>query len=114
VADFSALLKKGKETARAPRVISLPPSAWAETREDRPREPVRIGIRLISEQDTQVARSEAAKVAVDLMPTGSEDDRIEAYNCALMRFAAQYGTCSPTNTDQPYFRAGRARDSRAA
>jgi hypothetical protein len=109
MADFSALLKtgKGKDGARLPpRVIALPPSAWADHRDDKPREPVRIGIRLISEEDTQIARSEAAKVAVEIVPVGDEDDRIAAYNDALMRFAAERGTCSPTNAEDPYFVMG--------
>ncbi len=106
MADFSKLLKPGKAAARLPRVISLPPSAWADSREDKPREPVRIGIRLISDEDTQIARSTAAKIAVELVPVGGEDDRIAAYNDALMRVATEHGTCSPTNAEDPYFVMG--------
>lgn len=104
--DFSALIKKGKEGKRVPRVLSLPPSAWADSRSDKPREPVTIGIRLLSEEDVQVARSSAAKIAVELVPVGTEDDRIAAYNDALMRFAAERGTCSPTDAEMPHFPMG--------
>jgi hypothetical protein len=104
--DFSALLKQTKAAARAPRVISLGLGAWSDARADKPREPVSIGIRLLSEQDTQVVRSEAAKMAVELTPTGTEDERVEAFNSALMCFAAEHGTCSPTDAEQPYFPMG--------
>ena len=109
MADFSKLLRSnaGKAGPRLPpRVLTLGPSDWADSREDKPLEPVKIGIRLISEQDTQAARSEAAKVAVELMPVGTEDDRIDAYNGALMRFAAEHGTCNPLNVEEPHFVMG--------
>lgn len=106
MADFSKLIKQGKADARVPKVIALPPSAWADSREDKPREPVKIGIRLISDEDTQIARSAAAKIAVEFVATGSEDDRIAAYNDALMRVAAEHGTCSPTNAEEPFFMMG--------
>jgi hypothetical protein len=109
MADFSSLLQKGGGThaIRPPaRVVTLPLSAWADSRSDKPRTPVTIGIRLISEQDTSAARAAAAKVAVELVPVGTEDDRIEAYNCALMRFAAEHGTCSATNVEDPHFVMG--------
>lgn len=107
MADFSKLLKTGKGEARKPaRVIELPPSAWADHREDKPREPVRIGIRLISEEDTQIARSEAARLAVEFVSEGGEDDRIAAFNDALMRVCAANGTCSPLDVEQPFFMSG--------
>jgi hypothetical protein len=109
VADFAKLLQKGK-TASGPRpppkVITLLPSDWADQREDKPLEPRQIGIKLISEQDTDIARAEAAKIAAELITVGSEDDRTVAYNCALMRFAAQAGVCSPTDVDEPLFMLG--------
>lgn len=105
--DFASLIKKGKsEGKRVPRLLSLPPGAWADSRSDKPREPVTIGIRLLSEEDVQVARSSAAKIAVELVPVGTEDDRIAAYNDALMRFAAERGTCSPTDAETPHFAMG--------
>jgi hypothetical protein len=109
MADISKLLKSsgGKKGLRpAPRVLLLVASDWADSREDKPLEPVKIGIRLISEQDTQIARSEAAKVAVELMPVGTEDDRIDAYNGALIRFGAEHGTCNPLNVEEPHFAMG--------
>jgi hypothetical protein len=113
MADFSKLLRSGgKADVRPPaRVVTLPSSAWADSRTDKPLEPVKIGIRLISEQDTQAARSEAAKVAVELAPVTpgadiTEDEQTAAYNGALMRFAAEYGTCDPKNAELPYFSLG--------
>ena len=104
--DFSALLKSTKAAARVPRVISLGLGAWSDARSDKPREPVSIGIRLLSEQDTQVIRAAAAKLAVELTPNGTEDERIEAYNSSLMCLAAEHGTCSPTDAEQPLFPMG--------
>ncbi len=98
--DFSALLKSSKAATRVPHVISLGLGAWADSRIDKPREPVSIGIRLLSEQDTQIIRAAAAKTAVELTPNGTEDERVEAYNSALMCLAAEYGTCSPTDAEQ--------------
>lgn len=110
MADFEKLLRQSnasKGPRLPPKVITLKPSDWADQRTDKPIEPILIGIKLISEQDTDIARSEAAKVAVELIPAGgSEDDRTVAYNCALMRFAAQAGVCSPTDIDAPFFMLG--------
>lgn len=104
--DFSSIQKKTKLTPRLPRVITLPPSAWADHRSDKPREPVPIGIRLISEEDVQIARSTAAKIATELVPVGGEDDRIAAYNDALCRVAAARGTCAPHDAEQSFFAMG--------
>jgi len=107
--DFSELLKKSKAPSGPrlpPKVITLVPDDWADQRTDKPREPVKIGIKLISEQDTDVARAEAAKIAAELVTVGDEDDRTVAYNCALMRYAAQAGTCSPADVDDPFFMVG--------
>ena len=104
MADFAGMLKKG---ARAPsRIVSLPPNAWADSRSDKPREPVEIGIRLMSEEDVQVARSQAAKTALELVPVGTEEDRVSAFNDALMRNAAERATCSPKNAESPFFVMG--------
>lgn len=104
--DFAALLKKTESGPRIPKVISLPTSAWADSRSDKPRSPVEIGIRLLSEEDVQIARAEAAKLAVQIVAVGTDDDRIVAYNDALMRFAAERGTCSPTDAEMPHFVMG--------
>lgn len=105
--DFSSLLKRsGSDGARLPKVISLPISAWVDSRSDRPTSPVDIGIRLLSEEDTQIARSSAAKIAIELVPVGGEEDRIAAFNDALMRFAAERGTCSPKNVEDGFFPLG--------
>jgi hypothetical protein len=110
MADFAKLLRQsgaansGKRLP--PKFLTLVPSDWADQRDDKPLEPVKVGIRLIAEQDTDIARAEAAKIAAELVTVGGEDDRIEAYNCALMRYAAQAGVCSPTDVDAPYFMLG--------
>lgn len=109
MADFTKLLQKSKAASGPrppPKAITLVPSDWADQREDKPLEPRQVGIKLISEQDTDIARAEAAKIAAELVTVGSDDDRTVAYNCALMRYAAQAGTCSPTNIDDPYFMLG--------
>lgn len=107
--DFAELLKQGNAARgprKPPRVFELPLGAWSDERSDKPLAPVAVGIRLLSEEDVQYARSEAAKVAVELIAVGDEDDRIAAFNDALTRFAAERGMCSPESVEDPFFALG--------
>lgn len=107
--DFAELMKQsgaGKGPRKPPRVFELPLSAWSDERTDKPLAPVAVGIRLISEEDAQYARSEAAKAAVEFIPAGDDDDRIAAFNDALARFAAERGMCNPENVEEPFFALG--------
>lgn len=93
------------------RTVTLGPAAFADAWSDKPRGPVTIGLRFLSEQDIQAARAEAAKQAVgwylDKNDSGciDEDARADAFEDALLRWAVARGTCSPVDVRQPYFEA---------
>jgi len=85
----------------------LPPSAFADTWKGRPREPVRIGIRLVGHDIVDVAEQTAAEDVAHLSPgkDGSDERRIwiDAYNTAFMRGVLAQALCSPDDVDRPYF-----------
>lgn len=83
------------------RVETLPPSAWAETWADRPREPVKVGLRLVSDKTLENAVHFAEKHA-DARAT-HDDVWVEQYNAALRRHALGQILCSPTDASRPYF-----------
>lgn len=88
---------------RPDHVVTLPPSAFAETYADRPREPFPVGIRRISEGELGEARAEGQKKADRKHPSLAAGDPIwnDAYNQALMHHAIAAGTCMPDDVDQP-------------
>ncbi len=73
------------------RHVVLTVDSFADDWQDKPLGEIAIGLRKISDSDTQTARAEAAKFAI-----GMHDDRegqIEAFNDALMRWLIVRGTC---------------------
>jgi hypothetical protein len=84
-------------------VISLPPSAFADTWKDKPAQLTRIGLKRIAEADQRAARVEAAKKADALHPAGTHDDPIwvEAYNQALMHACLSFALTQPEDATQP-------------
>jgi hypothetical protein len=82
----------------------LPRSAFADVWSGKPAGDVAIGLRVLSEADVQTARAEAAKLAVELHPEDG-DDRIDAFNDALVRWAVARGTTDPNDVRRPYFEA---------
>lgn len=91
---------------RAPaRVLSVPPWVWAQTWADRPVEPVAMGLRTLSAQDLDDARSGAASKASKAHPSATTSNPvwIEAYNSALMLSALGRALCSPDCADVPYW-----------
>ncbi len=105
---LNELLKQRPGTPlRPPRVVTIPPSAWASHRADRPAEPVQVGLRLISEEDTQYARGEAARIAAEYIQNAeNEEERVAAFNDALIRVALGRALCQPHDVTQPYFLMG--------
>jgi hypothetical protein len=100
---FADLQKTSK--ARKPTTTAiLSPSAFSDDRADKPTQPVRVGVRLLSEQETQQAKGEAARVAWEFHE-GHEDteEQVNAYNDALMRVAVSYGITTDSRIDIPYF-----------
>jgi hypothetical protein len=99
---FSRVLERS--TAKPARVITLQPNAFADTWSERPSGPVQIGLRLIPESELHTARAEAAKVAWQLHPeSADEDNRIDAFNDALMCWQVAVATCSPTDSRLPFW-----------
>lgn len=84
-----------------PRIIEIPVNAWADDWADKPNEPLKAGLRLLSESDIHVARANAAEKA-----TAAHKDsagRIEAFNDLLMAWAVACALTDPNDTLRPYF-----------
>lgn len=105
MAVFSAIKER-----KAPRVIDLTPDMFQDEWPDKPREPVKAGLRLISEQDIDTAKAQAAARAIEFhgRPEVDEspltfDERIAAYNDALMTWAIATSLCFVDDCTRPYF-----------
>jgi len=97
----------GDEGARRPpRVITLPPSAFATEWRERPTEPVELGLRYLPDGETETARTEAAKHAMRLHPDDLELAN-DCFNDALLRWIVSRCTCSAEDAREPYFRAAQ-------
>jgi hypothetical protein len=106
VTTFSDLLKKSGGARKPPRVVKLGIEAFAQTIDERIEGAI-IGIRLISEEDVQQARAEAAQIAESLHPGPTiTDDKVAAFNDALMRLAVARSACAPDDITQPFFAMG--------
>ena len=102
---MSAFRDIRKATAPVPTsVVVLQPGHFADTWPQKPVEPVPVGLRLVSERDLQVARSEAAKRAwADFPePDQDEDDRTDAFNDALAAWVVACGTTQPDDATKPW------------
>lgn len=102
---FSQVVRREAEAPRpAARIATLPTNAFADTWSGKPKSPVKVGVRLLSDKDVEVARAEAARKAFALHPRGQDDPNfVDAFNDALMRTAVAFGTCRPENVALPYF-----------
>lgn len=96
-----ATAKLGSKVA-APRTITLPPSVFASEWEKRPKLPVEVGIRTLSDGDEQTAIAEATKYAIQAFPDGGEGF-VDSYNDALIRWIVARGICSPLDVNTPSF-----------
>jgi hypothetical protein len=80
----------------APKVVELPPCAWADTFAKKPAGPVRVGLRRIADGDMRDAREQAAKIAWKAHPQPLDEElRIEAFNDALVLWIVSRATCKP-------------------
>ncbi len=86
------------------RVVTLPASAWAPSWAARPDGGVRIGLRLYAEADATAARAAASGSAWRLHPGESEEnERVEAYNGALMALMVARSTCHAEDASLPFW-----------
>lgn len=93
-------------SARKPaRVVKLAPGAWAETWDERPTEPVEVGVRITSDADGPGAREHALRVARAAHPNLDERSKIwaDTFNQALMHWTIAQAICQPDDVDTPYF-----------
>jgi hypothetical protein len=82
------------------RVIELQPNVFADEWPDKPSEPIKAGLRLLSEGDIHTARAQAADRATQLHE--DQGGRVEAYNDALMAWAVASSLCHPTDTRESF------------
>jgi hypothetical protein len=99
------------DTLPAPRVKVLPPSAFADTWSGKPFEPVRIGLRLVGEDVTELATSRAVKLAraafadFDRPLTDAERNTyVEAFNLNAIFEVLVHALTDPDDVTMPYFR----------
>lgn len=101
---FADLFKGGSDSRRKPpKVVTLPLDGWSDSERDKPSAPLPIGIRLPSPADDDRARDEAVK-AVERLPAGAEqDDKILAFNNALIRERVAACACLAEDVTQGFF-----------
>lgn len=97
--------------AAAPRVVTLKPSAFADTWKFKPATEVAVGLRLVSSEVVENARAVAAKQAYEWhadKDTGrirDPDAYAESYNDTLMRRVVARAACDVNDRSKPYFKA---------
>lgn len=91
----------------APLVVTLPPSAFADTWSGRPSEPARIGLRLVSELSNDKARANATSSADRFYPLASRDsgNYVDHFNGQLMRGVLAEAVCRPEDVTTSWFKA---------
>lgn len=62
-----------------------------------------MGLRLASDEDKQRAQDEAAKAVSTFASAGDGDDKVRAYNDALITEIVAASTCQATNVQMPFF-----------
>lgn len=88
--------------------VVVPPSAFKSDWEDRPKDDLCVGLRLVSHQDIQVARAQARERAIQACPDLDIGDAIDlqtftdAYNDALMAHLVSQATCDPNDVTAPW------------
>jgi hypothetical protein len=101
---YAAALK-AKDANRPLATVEVPPSVWAQTWTERPREPVMIGLRSLAEvvlsEVTGAAQTEANRV----VPGGDERSAIWAgeYSAAVRRISLGRAMCQPDHADVPWW-----------
>lgn len=102
---MGAFARHQKTVARTPgRVVVVPPSAFADDHADKPKEPVKVGLRLVSEQVFNHCRTAAAQDAWRSHPEdGDEDNRVDRFNQRLVGLIVAHAAVEPENAAAPYF-----------
>lgn len=91
---------------KPPSFVLVPPDAFKDEWEDRPREKVAIGLRLVSHQDLQVARAQGRRRANEAFPNLDDEDGRElifwsdAFNDALIAQIISAAICDPNDVHE--------------
>jgi hypothetical protein len=91
---------------RAPKVITVPVAAFSWEWNERPEQPVEIGLRIVPDEDTQAARDQAARFVFDRYGDRWQcQEGTDCFNDALWRHRIARTTCQPDDVRRPWFRA---------
>lgn len=107
--DFESLLRKGKIADTKPVAFSeIQPGMWTSEWADKPSVPMKVGVRLLSEQSIQESKAEASRVVVGFYEGATEDQEglVDSYNDALMRSSVARGICAHSSAKIPFFALG--------
>ena len=97
----SAFDKAAESVPTPPRkVVIINDTHWASKFEDRPVNPIQVGLRLLSIEDQEVIRQLAMKAATDAI-SNELDSQIAAQNMLLVTTVAR-SICSPRDTRKPH------------
>ena len=93
------------KTSPARRIVTFPPSAFAETWSRRPQGPTKLGLRSIGETELEIAESEAVKTAWKAYPKpgSSSEERIALCNDHVMTNVLARVTVRAEDASVPYF-----------
>jgi hypothetical protein len=96
--------------AKPPRIVVLPPTAFASEYSGRPVTDVAVGLRFVSQAEFDTARKEAEREAAgfykqfdDLEKRPDGEALTDIYNDAFLGRIAMRSTCDPNDVAKPYF-----------
>lgn len=94
--------------ARKPAaIILLKPEHFSPAWPDIPKNDVAVGVRLLSENEVQIIKAEASKIARNYYPEADEDDELlnDCFAEELMKLAVARATTNPNDAGEAYFPA---------
>lgn len=88
---------------RAPLLVrKLELGAFADSWPSRPKDGIAVGLRLLSAEDEQIARTQAARRSAEMEAGTSEEDRAATYNEELITWAVARAICDPNDVGAPH------------
>ena len=104
---MSTLKQLTLSVRRPPEIRVFSPKIFASSYEKRPTDDIAVGIKLLSDFDISCAKGNASKTAWAMVPNhNSIDERVDAYNDALMRRIVCACTTDPNDLSKPWFKQG--------
>lgn len=86
----------------APAFLVVPPSGFSASYRKKPIAPIKVGLRLLSEEESSEAMIHAQRDAT--RPDLTEDTWAEFYNSAVMSHVLAVACCEAADASQSYFR----------